>query len=103
STQFTIKLAVNSSGVSSGINAAVGQFERLYGTATKVVQGFLGLAAVRWGANIIKSSIELGSHLTDMALRSKMNVEEMQSLAHGFDQAGGSLEGMMLGMKKLAN
>jgi hypothetical protein len=103
SSQFTIKLAVNSSGVTSGINSAVGQFSKLYSTAQNVVQGFLALSAVQFAKNTIKETIELGGHLTDLAARSKMTVEDLQAMSFAVEQNGGNVDDLVTAMKKLSS
>lgn len=100
--QFVIRLGVDSAGVAKGIDSAVGQIQRLYGGVNNVVKGFLGLAAVRWSANMVRDAINLGSEIEDTRKRVHLTTEELQAMEYAIGKSGGSLEGMVGGMKAFA-
>lgn len=100
--QFVIRLGVESGGVAAGVNSAVGQIQRLYGGVRNVVNGFLALQAVHWGASLIKDSIDLGGHLNDMADRSATAVESMQEFEFALSQSGGEMTDLTKGLKDMA-
>lgn len=102
SEQFVIRLGVNSTGVTTGINSAVGQVQRLYEGTKRVVEGFLALEAVRWGAEAVKSALELGTQLNVLAQRSNIAVEELQGFQFGVKQAGGDIDELVRGLKDMA-
>jgi hypothetical protein len=100
--QFVIRLGVNSSGVTAGINAAVGQIQRLTGGISTLVQGFLGLAIVRWGTSFARDAIATGSAIEDTRKKVSLGAKAFQVYEHATKKSGGTTEGMVTAMKNLA-
>jgi hypothetical protein len=102
SEQFVIRLGMNSSGVTSGVNSAVGQIQRLYEGTKKVVEGFLALESVHWAGEQVRSAIELGVRLNNLADRSDQTVESLQGLQFGAKKAGVEIDDIVRGIKDMS-
>lgn len=62
----------------------------------------VGVAAVGMGVASVKSFADAGDAVHKMALRTGFGTESLSELKHAMDLSGGSIEGLEVGLKKMA-
>lgn len=96
--QFTIQLGLNSSGVTSGVNSAIGQIQKLAG---QVKGALIGASLGGLVANEFRKAVQLGGDIADSARRAGMGVEAFQELTFAAKQSGVEMSDVSDTFKKM--
>lgn len=102
SAQFQIKLGVNSSGVSAGVNQAIGQFKRMAGSVQGVFGAIAGSLAGGFAANEVRKAVAFGGEISDSAKKFGVGTEAFQEFLYAANQSGAEMSDLEAGFKALA-
>lgn len=101
SKQFEIKIGVNSGGVVTGINSAIGQINRLASTARNIAAGFGIVGIASMVKNGIESLIKWGAEIEKTARANGLAVDTFQELSAASTELSIDLTDSTSAFKKL--
>lgn len=83
-------------------NASFAAGDRLIGGIKKAVVALGAYMSIKWAAGLVEQTTAVASHFVDMSAQIGIAIEPLQQLGYVAQLSGSSIDGLAVGMKRLA-